>query len=126
MKKFLYIHRRAPHGSNYAQEGLESALIGAAFEQEIAFAFIDDGVFLLKRGQDAGEAGMKNFTAAFGALGEYGVQVAYVERESMQARGMREEDLLPLQNEHGAPLLQVVDADALSKFIASRQVLLNF
>ena len=49
VKKFLYINRRAPHGTIYAHEALEVVLIGAAFEQDISLAFIDDGVFQLKK-----------------------------------------------------------------------------
>ena len=52
VKKFLYINRRAPHGTVYAHEALEVVLIGAAFEQDVSLAFIDDGVFQLKKNQD--------------------------------------------------------------------------
>ena len=41
VKKFLYINRRAPHGTVYAHEALEVVLIGAAFEQDVSLAFID-------------------------------------------------------------------------------------
>ena len=49
VKKFLYINRRAPHGSIYAHEALEVVLIGAAFDQDVSLAFIDDGVYQLKK-----------------------------------------------------------------------------
>ncbi|MGR3914556.1 MAG: sulfurtransferase complex subunit TusC [Gammaproteobacteria bacterium] len=132
MKKFLYINRRAPHGSNYAQEGLEAALIGAAFAQEVAIAFIDDGVFQLKRGQDPSGIGLKNFTAAFGALGDYDVRNVFVERESLEARGLRAEELLQLGCAEEAdghaekPLLQIIGKDELAAIIARQDVLLNF
>jgi tRNA 2-thiouridine synthesizing protein C len=51
-KKFLYINRKAPYGTIYALESLEVVLIGAAFEQEVALAFLDDGVFQLLEEQD--------------------------------------------------------------------------
>jgi sulfur relay protein TusC/DsrF len=51
-KKFLYINRRPPHGSIYAHESLEVVLIGAAFEQDVTLAFIDDGVYQLMQNQD--------------------------------------------------------------------------
>ena len=47
IKKFMYINRTAPYGSIYALEGLEVALIGAAFDQDVSMAFVDDGVFQL-------------------------------------------------------------------------------
>ncbi len=34
-KKFLYVNRKAPHGTIYALESLEVVLIGAAFEQDV-------------------------------------------------------------------------------------------
>ena len=36
IKKFLYVNRRAPHGTVYAHEALEVVLIGAAFDQEFS------------------------------------------------------------------------------------------
>ena len=62
VKKFLYINRRAPHGTVYAHEALEVVLIGAAFEQDVSLAFIDDGVFQLKKDQDTSEINTKNFS----------------------------------------------------------------
>jgi len=53
-KKFLYINRKAPYGTIYAWESLEVVLIGAAFEQDVSLAFLDDGVFQLTKGQDTG------------------------------------------------------------------------
>ena len=130
VKKFLYINRRAPHGSNYAQEGLEMAMVGAAFEQEVAIAFIDDGVFQLKRGQDPAGAGLKNFTAAFGALGDHDIRDIFVERESLEARGLRAEDLLQLvfedEDSTEKSAVQIVGGDELAEIIARQDVLLNF
>ncbi len=47
IKKFLYLNRKAPYGSIYALESLEVVLIGAAFDQDVCLAFVDDGVFQL-------------------------------------------------------------------------------
>ena len=68
VKKFLYINRRAPHGTVYAHEALEVVLIGAAFEQDVSLAFIDDGVFQLKKDQDTSEINTKNFSKISAAL----------------------------------------------------------
>ena len=51
-KKFLYVNRKAPHGTVYALESLEVVLIGAAFEQDVSLAFVDDGVYQLMQNQD--------------------------------------------------------------------------
>jgi sulfur relay (sulfurtransferase) complex TusBCD TusD component (DsrE family) len=42
-KKFMFVNRRAPYGTIYALESLEVVLISAAFEQEVALVFMDDG-----------------------------------------------------------------------------------
>ncbi len=132
VKKFLYINRRAPHGSNYAQEGLEVALIGAAFDQNVSLAFIDDGVFQLKTGQDTSDLGLKNFTATFGALGDFDVKKIYVEQQSLQQRGLSDADLMPLMYEDedddwaAKPMIEIVDQDTLAGIIAEQDVLLNF
>ena len=43
IRKFIYVNRKAPHGTIYAHEALEVVLIAAAFEQDVSLAFIDDG-----------------------------------------------------------------------------------
>jgi len=132
VKKFLYINRRAPHGTNYAQEGLEVALIGAAFDQEVAMAYLDDGVFQLKSGQDTRAIGTKNFSATYRALGDYDVKRVYVERESLERRGLSEDDLMSLVYEdedddwEEKPLIHVVSASEMQRIISESDVLLNF
>jgi tRNA 2-thiouridine synthesizing protein C len=64
-KKFMYVNRHAPYGTVYALEGLEVVLVGAAFEQDVSMAFIGDGVFQLKKGQDTSDSDMKNFSPAY-------------------------------------------------------------
>ena len=93
-KRFLYLLRRPPHGSIFAQEGLETVLIGAAFEQSVSLLFLDDGVFVLKRGQDPGEIGLKDFAKGFRALPDYDVERIYVEEQSLAERGLTPADLI--------------------------------
>ena len=68
-KKLMYLNRRAPCGTIYAVEGLEVVLIGAAFDQDVCMAFVGDGVYQLKAGQDTSGSDMKNFSPAYRALG---------------------------------------------------------
>jgi tRNA 2-thiouridine synthesizing protein C len=93
-KKFMFVNRKAPYGSVYALEGLEVVLISAAFDQDVSLAFIDDGVYQLVKGQDTKAAGMKNFSPTYRALEGYDIEKLYVERESLEARGIAEADLL--------------------------------
>ena len=59
----MYINRKAPYGTIYALESLEVVLIGAAFEQDVSLAFIDDGVYQLMAGQDTTGAGHEELLA---------------------------------------------------------------
>ena len=93
-KKFMFVNRKAPYGSVYALEGLEVVLISAAFDQDVSLAFLDDGVFQLVKGQDTKAAGMKNFSPTYRALEGYDIEKLFVERESLEARGLAEADLL--------------------------------
>lgn len=99
IKKFMYINRRAPYGTIYAWESLEVVLIGAAFDQDVSLAFMDDGVFQLVKGQDTVDVEMKNFSPTYKALGDYDVTKLYVEKESLEERGLTLEDLMPLTYE---------------------------
>ena len=131
-KKFLYVNRRAPHGSIYALESLEVVLIGAAFEQEVSLAFIDDGVYQLMRNQDPSGIGVKNFSPTYKALGDYDINQIYVEKESLELRGLSKENLLPLTWEDEdedwteKDSIQVVNSKELTDIIEKQDVIFNF
>ena len=131
-KKFLYINRKAPYGTIYAIESLEVVLISAAFEQDVALAFIDDGVYQLAEGQNTTGIGMKNFSKTYGALGDYEVRKLYVEAESLAERGLSADNLMPLtwedENEGYAkkPSVTIVDRGEMARLIAGADVVLSF
>lgn len=131
-KKFLYINRKAPYGTIYALESLEVVLIGAAFEQDVSLAFMDDGVYQLIENQDTTAAGMKNFSKTYRALGDFEVRKLYVEKEALAERGLTVENLMHLtwedENEDYAekPSIILVDRAEMAKVIASQDVVLSF
>jgi len=131
-KKFMYVNRRAPYGTVYALESLEVVLIGAAFDQDVSLAFVDDGVYQLVKNQQPQAIGMKNFSPAFKALGDYDVNKIYVELESLQARGLSQDDLLPLTYEDEdddwteKDSIRVVDSTALAAVLEEQDVVLSF
>ncbi|NQV84363.1 MAG: sulfurtransferase complex subunit TusC [Rhodospirillales bacterium] len=94
VKRFLFVNRKAPYGTVYALESLEVVLISAAFDQDVSLVFMDDGVFQIVKNQDTNAIGMKNFSKTYRALEGYDVEKLYVEKESMDARGLTEDDLL--------------------------------
>ena len=117
VKRFMYVNRRAPYGTIYALECLEVVLVAAAFDQDISVVFMDDGVYQLKKNQDTTGIGMKNFSKTFGALEDYGVEKIYVEKESLDARGLSADDLvIPVE------VLAAVD---LSEIMARQDVVIS-
>jgi tRNA 2-thiouridine synthesizing protein C len=118
IKKIMYVNRTAPYGTIYALESLEVVLIGAAFEQDVCVMFLDDGIFQLKKGQDTKALGVKNFSPTYRALEMYDVEKIYVEKESMEVRGLTEDDLI-------IPV-EVMNNDEVAKMMNEMDVLLNF
>ncbi len=94
VKKFMFVNRKAPYGTIYALESLEVVLITAAFDQDVSLVFLDDGVYQLKKGQQTKGIEIKNFSPTYRALEGYDVEKLYVEKESLEARGLTEADLL--------------------------------
>jgi len=131
-KKFMYINRKAPYGTIYALESLEVVLIGAAFEQDVSMAFMDDGVYQIMKGQDTSTSHMKNFSPTYKALGDYDVSKLYVEQESLEERGLSVDDLMDLTYEDEnddykeKPSIRVVDRQELADILDEQDVLLNF
>lgn len=132
VKKFLYVNRKAPYGTIYAWESLEVVLIGAAFDQDVSMAFIDDGVYQLVKGQDTKEIGMKNFSPTYSALGDYDVNKIYVEKESLEARGLTLDDLQHLvwedEDEDWAEKdsIKIVTAGEMAEIMDQSEVVLSF
>ena len=90
----MFVMRRAPHGTIYTYEGLEMVLITAAYEQDISIAFIDDGVYSLIKYQDTDELQIKGYVKTFTALDDYEVEKLYVDRQSLEERGLSKDDLI--------------------------------
>jgi tRNA 2-thiouridine synthesizing protein C len=132
IKQFMYVNRRAPYGTIYAWESLEVVLIGAAFEQDVSVAFIDDGVYQLVKGQDTAAIGMKNFSPTYAALGDYEVTKIYVEKESLEERGLTLNDLQHLvwedEDDDWAEKdsIRLVSRAELAQVFAGQDVMFNF
>ncbi|RKZ39675.1 MAG: sulfurtransferase complex subunit TusC [Gammaproteobacteria bacterium] len=135
IKKFLYVNRKAPYGTIYALESLEVVLIGAAFDQDVSLAFIDDGVYQLKKDQktsvDSG-IGMKDFSKTYLALGDYDVNKIYVDKASLDERGLTADDLMELVYEDEdddykeKSSISIVNQDELALLMEQQDVVLSF
>ena len=118
IKKFMFVNRKPPHGTIYALESLEVVLITAAFDQDVSLVFLDDGVFQLRKGQQTKGIETKNFSSTYRALDGYDIEKLYVEKESLEARGLTEDDLLVD--------VMVLDRVALGTLMDQQDVVLSF
>ncbi len=118
MKKFMFVNRKPPYGTIYALESLEVVLIAATFDQDVSLVFIDDGVYELAKGQDTQGIGIKNHSKTYRALEGYDVEKLYVERESLEARGLTEDDLIVD--------VEVLGSTEMAALMAEQDVVLSF
>ncbi len=118
IKKFLYVNRKAPYGTIYALESLEVVLIAAAFDQDVSLAFLDDGVYQVVKGQHTKGIDVKNFSPTYRALEGYDIEKLYVEKESMEARGLKESDFI-------VPM-KIIGAREMAELMQSQDVVLSF
>ena len=132
IKKFMYVNRKAPYGTVYALESLEVVLIGAAFDQDVSLAFVDDGVYQLTKDQRPDGIGMKNFSKTYTALGDYDITKIYVEKESLETRGLSLDDLQALTYEdeeddwEEKPSIRLVGSAELAEVMNGQDVVLSF
>lgn len=127
-KHFMFLNRKAPYGTIYALEILESVLISAAFEQNAVIAFVDDGVYQIMKGQDTEAIGMKNFSRTYGAVEmekedadeDPDLDIVWrivVEKESIVQRGLSAEDFIID--------VEVLDSAALGELMNEQDVVLT-
>lgn len=113
----LFLAQSHHQADQYALECLEVVLVAAAFDQDVSVVFVDDGVCQLKKNQDTTDIGIKNFSKTYGALDDYDVENTYVEKESLEARGLTADDLvIPVE---------VVAAVDLRKIMSEQDVVIS-
>jgi len=118
IKKFMFLNRKAPHGTVYALEGLEVVLITAAFDQDVSLVFTDDGVYQLMKGVDTKGVEIKDFSKTYRALEGYDIEKLYVDKASMDARGLTEDDLIVD--------VTVLSDDEMSNLMDEQDVVISF
>ena len=89
-------------------------------------------MYELVKGQDTAGIGMKNFSPTYSALGDYEVTKIYVEKESLEERGLTLDDLQHLvwedEDEDYAEKdsIRLVSRAELGGVMAEQDVLFNF
>jgi tRNA 2-thiouridine synthesizing protein C len=114
--------RKAPYGSLYNWEGLQTLLIMGAYQMQgaiqVAVAFVDDGVFAIAPGQDAGPLGMKAVAKTYPALPDFEIDRFYADRQSLADRNL-DPDALVIKPE-------LLDAEGLARLLEDHEAVLPF
>jgi len=110
--------RKAPYGSVYSAEGFRSIMGVGVFEMDISVVFVDDGVYVVTKGQDPGALDMKALADGFPMLGDFGVTKFYVHDQSLAERGLSVDDL--------AIEAKVVDSAGVAQLMATSGIVLPF
>jgi len=124
-KDILIVIRRGPYGGFQAAEGLRHANGAISLGFRPIVVLVDDGVYLAKNGQTPGQS---PWLALGGTLGEiiarglYEKKDApaefYVEKDSLEKRGMRLEDVVED--------LELIDQKSLSELMGTNRLQLLF
>jgi tRNA 2-thiouridine synthesizing protein C len=129
IKKIMFTVRKAPHGTIYVYEGLEVKLIMAAYDADISVVFMDDGVYALKQGQNTDELGIKGFEKTYGVFVDYEIENVFVDRQSMEERGMTEADLLVIGEDEDTEediKPKMVDSKEIAAMMAEQHNIMSF
>jgi tRNA 2-thiouridine synthesizing protein C len=117
--KVMFVCRTAPYGTIYEQESIEAMVMFGAYEQDISVSFVGDGVFSLKKGQDASLLGKKNFSMTYPILiDDFEISHIYVEKESLLERGLSENDLMTE--------VEIIDRNVMKQKMNEMKALLPF
>lgn len=120
-KSLCILISQAPYGTVHAAEGVRH-VNGALTEGfAVVAAFVDDGVWTVRKGQEAGATGFTSLSIALAAaLSKPAGPVprVVVHRSSMEVRGVTPEELVPG--------VELVDDAELARILSSTQFTLRF
>ena len=77
MKRYLFIVSRSPYGSSVVLEQLETAMVAAAFDGDVAILLRDDGVWSLQQRQFGEAIEQKTLAKVLSGLPSYEIDRLY-------------------------------------------------
>jgi tRNA 2-thiouridine synthesizing protein C len=115
----VILFRQAPYGTSFTGEGIRALSALQAFGVPLKVLFVDDGVFVLVKGQDPSALEMKSMGEGVKMLEENGLEEVLVCRESLKERGIDEKDLIDAR-------ITVVDKKEVNRLLRSAGIVLPF
>lgn len=110
-KTLTFISRHGPYDGDRARACLDMVMAAAVFDQTIHYVFMDDGVWQLRRNQQAEAIHARSLSANMGALPLYGVEKVYADARALTQRGLDVDDLvLPAVAADEATIRELIDA----------------
>ncbi len=116
--QIAFVLSRGPYDGPFAQDGLEAAMVAAAFDQQVALVLVDDGVYQLLPDHAPAAIGRRPADAALRQIETYGVQRVLVDRASLNCRGVAP-GLLGLSEEP-------MDAEEIAQFLETQDQVFVF
>ncbi|CAH1044676.1 sulfurtransferase complex subunit TusC [Halomonas sp. TD01] len=90
----LVVIRHAPYSSSELREGLDVALVAAAFGQAVSLLFLGQGVFALLKEQRVGAPGQKATLPTIDMLEMYDIENILIPTETLQAFNITADQLV--------------------------------
>ncbi|SDJ79258.1 sulfurtransferase complex subunit TusC [Billgrantia gudaonensis] len=114
----LVILRHPPHGTSWLRDGLDAALVAAAFGQTVSLLFQGDGLLALLDGQGRGALGQKGTAATLEMLSLYDIDALFADTEALARLELRADELM-------LPVVPV-DTTRIAAMLASHRQVLVF
>jgi len=114
----LVILRHGPHGSSWLKEGLDAALVAAAFGRRVSLLFMGEGVAALMPCQKKGPLGQKGTAETLEMLEMYDIDSLLVEEQGLSCLGLSSDDLMLEVTSLSPP--------ALARVFAAHRLVLTF
>lgn len=94
VETLLVVIRHAPHSSNVLREGLDAALVAAAFGKPVHLLFMGQGVMALLKEQGSGAPGQKATLPIIDMLEMYDIDKLMVPEETLRTMNIPSDQLV--------------------------------
>ena len=117
-KSLLVIARHGPYGSSLPRASLDLVLAAAAFDQDVTFLFLGNGVQQLRGEQNTQALDSKNLARQLASLPLYDIETVYADARAAQQLGV-DTDAAPVR-------VEALDTKGIRALVAAADHVLGF